>query len=240
MHIGILRCGVLPDTASQKYGDMPDIITAAFHTIDPSIRFSVFDAIAEPLPSLDSCDAFLCTGSTSSSYDNTPWINNLQTMIRKCANSGKKVLGICFGHQVILQALGGKVEPCERGWALGTAFNELHHQKQGMQPPLQKMDILAMHRDQVSQLPEGAELLANSQFCPYFMVQFCSNILTIQGHPEFTPDIMRNLMAVNIDNFPDHKIREATISIESQLDSYTVLQWMINFINQRPAQTGGK
>lgn len=229
-HIGILQCGALPEDIQEPYGDIPDMVITALQKIDPALTFSIFDAINDPLPELDTCDAYLCTGSTSSSYERTPWMLTLEEFIRECARKGKKLLGICFGHQLITQALGGKVAPCERGWALGTGFYELSSQKSWMHPPLGKLDILVMHRDQVSQIPERSQVIAHSQFCPYFMVLHSPHVLTIQGHPEFTPAILRHLTDSNIDNFTANKIREALSSLSAPIDADVTLQWMINFI----------
>lgn len=229
-HIGILKCGALDEDIQDPYGDIPDMVVSTFQRIDPSLQFTIFDAINDELPELDSCDAFLLTGSTSSSYERTPWILTLEDFVREGARSGKKLLGICFGHQLISQALGGKVEPCERGWALGTGFYELTTQKSWMNPSLGKLDILVMHRDQVAALPEKSQVIAQSQFCPYFMVQHGPNILTIQGHPEFSPDILRHLTDYNIDNFTSNKIREALTTMNAPIDSVAVVKWMVNFI----------
>lgn len=229
-HIGILQCGALPEDIQEPFGDIPEMVIDAFGKVDPALKFSIFDAINEELPELDACDVFLCTGSTSSSYERTPWILSLEDFVRNCACTDKKLLGICFGHQLITQALGGKVEPCDRGWALGTGFYELNSHKSWMTPALGKMDILVMHRDQVTGIPERSKTIAQSQFCPYFMVQHGPNILTVQGHPEFTPEILRFLADCNIDNFTPNKVREALTSLSAPLDAPTVIQWMINFI----------
>lgn len=229
-HIGILKCGALPEDIQEPYGDIPEMVVTAFQLVDPSLEFTIFDAINDELPELDACDAFLCTGSTSSTYERTPWILILEEFVRECARSGKKLLGICFGHQLISQALGGKVEPCDRGWALGTGFYELNSHKSWMVPSLGKLDILVMHRDQVVSIPERSQVIAQSQFCPYFMLQHGPNILTIQGHPEFNPSILRHLTDCNIDNFTPNKVREALTSLAATLDADVTLQWMINFL----------
>jgi len=103
-------------------------------------------------------------------------------------------------------------------------------QKSWMNPSLGKLDMLVMHRDQVAALPEKSQVIAQSQFCPYFMVQHGPNILTTQGHPEFSPDILRHLTDYNIDNFTSNKIREALTSLNAPIDAEAVVKWMINFI----------
>ena len=235
-HIGILQCGALNEEVQGPFGDIPDMVASAFQRIDPSLQFSIFDAINDELPEFDSCDAYLCTGSTSSCYEKTPWMLRLEEFIQDCAIKNKKLLGICFGHQLIAQALGGKVAPCDRGWALGTGFYELTTHKSWMRPPTGKLDILVMHRDQVASIPARSEVIAHSQFCPYFMVQHGPNVLTVQGHPEFTPNIIRHLTDSNIDNFTPNKIREALTSLIAPLDADATLQWMVNFINSESPQ----
>jgi GMP synthase-like glutamine amidotransferase len=113
---------------------------------------------------------------------------------------------------------------------LGTGFYELTTQKSWMKPSTGKVDVLVMHRDQITTLPEKSQIIAHSQFCPYFMVQHGPNILTIQGHPEFTPEVLQHLTDVNIDNFTANKIREAQATLSAPLDSANILQWMVNFI----------
>ena len=190
MNIGILKCDRVSDLFVSEHGQYPEMFTALLRPADPTIEFTLFDAERGELPTdIHTVDAYLITGSRHGVNDGFPWITQLEEFVRTLHAAQKKVIGICFGHQLIAKALGGKVIKSPKGWAVGMSQNRVVKEKEWMSPAKKEFNILVSHQDQVVELPMEAELLASSDFCPFYMMQVGSHFFTIQGHPEFTADI---------------------------------------------------
>lgn len=187
MKIGILEVEQLKPEIYKKYGSYGDMTIRLLGLIDENVSFQTYQAISGEYPKdSNKCDAFLITGSKASAYDKEPWIKQLEDYIKTLAEQQKKLIGICFGHQLIAQALGGKVEKSNKGWGVGVMASEILMNKPWMQPAQQQFSLLVSHQDQVIELPDGAERIACSDFCINSSYQVSNHILTFQGHPEFT------------------------------------------------------
>ena len=121
-------------------------------------------------------DGWLITGSSAGAYDDLPWIAPLEGLIRSIQASNRPLVGICFGHQIIAQALGGRVEKFTGGWCVGRHDYEIGGRA---------MPLNAWHQDQVVTLPPGARRLGASPFCENAVLAYGDSILTYQPHPEF-------------------------------------------------------
>ncbi|MFQ5419816.1 MAG: GMP synthase, partial [Anaerolineae bacterium] len=152
---------------------------------------------------LDECDAYLITGSLQGVYDSDPWIADLSRFIRAAYQAGKKLVGICFGHQIIAHALGGRAEKSAKGWGLGQRQFALTAVKAWMTPGMSSCGLYFAHQDQVVKLPPGAERLGGDEFCPNTMFTIGDQVLGIQGHPEFTSDFMTAVIASRQDTVPE-------------------------------------
>lgn len=128
----------------------------------------------------DEAEGWLITGSTAGAYEEHPWITPLEDTIRAIHARGLPLVGICFGHQIIAQALGGRVEKFAGGWCVG------HHVYQlgGREVPLN-----AWHQDQVVTLPPGARRLGQSPFCENAVLAYGDHVLSFQPHPEFDTEV---------------------------------------------------
>ena len=134
-----------------------------FDSIGAGFQYLVYDATVGELPdSPEVADAFLVTGSPCSVYDSDPWIAALADFVRRCAERQKKLLGICFGHQLIAQALGGQVEKSKAGWLLGLHQFDLYQQPTWMIPARSDCSLYFINQDQVITLPPGAQRLGGS------------------------------------------------------------------------------
>ncbi|KEQ19341.1 glutamine amidotransferase-related protein [Endozoicomonas numazuensis] len=232
MKLGILECDDVNPSLVETYGSYPQMFMKAFLSIDPLMTFRVYRAHCNELPE-DSgeCDAYLITGSKVSAYEQLGWISSLELWIQALAKTGKKLLGICFGHQVIAQAMGGVVEKSEKGWGVGQYTNEIIKSDIWMVPEKKQLNLLVSHQDQVLQLPENVEVIAGSPFCPNFLLQYNEQFLTVQGHPEFSKEYSAALMEHRRGAIiPEDTVRAALVSLQQKVDSQLMIQWMRQFL----------
>lgn len=232
MKIGILKCDKVSDEFVARHGQYPEMFAKLLRPVDPLIEFTVFDAEHEMLPpDIHAADAYLITGSRHGVNDGYPWIDQLEEFIRTLHAAKKKVIGICFGHQLIAKALGGKVIKSPKGWGVGMSQNQVVHQKDWMKPFKQEFNILVSHQDQVVDLPKGALVLAGSDFCPNYMMQIEEHFFSIQGHPEFTKEYSRDLMISREDSVDELKLAQGMKSLELHEDDSLIAQWIVNFLS---------
>lgn len=118
-----------------------------------------------------------------------------------------------------------------KGWGVGIAQNKVLQQKSWMHPFQEQFNLIISHQDQVVELPEEAEVLAGNDFCPYYMLQIGSHLLTIQGHPEFTKDYSRDLMLSREDTLNEDEFMRGMDSLQLHKDDQLIAQWMMRFIN---------
>lgn len=187
MKIGILETGLLPNELSADYGSYSQMFVTLLGGDDEHLQFVNFRVIENQFPeSVNECDGYLITGSKHAAYEDLPWIHRLKAFVREIHAANLPMLGICFGHQVIAEALGGKVEKFDGGWGIGRHEYQLLSPVVGLPENQQTLTINAFHQDQITQLPEGAKVFARSDFCAYAGLSYGDKILTVQAHPEFT------------------------------------------------------
>lgn len=189
MKIGILETG-LPPEELDTYSDYGNMLKNFITRVDNSegFEFEIYTVVKGHLPesALD-CDGWMITGSKHGVYENLPWMLSLQGLIREAHATGLPMVGICFGHQLIAEALGGTVEKSPKGWGVGLHDYSLTPQApEWMQTDSGGFTLNALHQDQISRLPEGSSVVASSEFCEYAALLYGDSIITFQGHPEFS------------------------------------------------------
>ena len=230
MKIGILQCDDVRDELQPEFGNYPAMFENLFAEIVPDWQFVTYRAVDGELPdSVDACDGYITTGSRFGVNDGDPWINQLEAFVATLASNRVKYVGICFGHQLLAKVLQGKVELSERGWGVGLSFNQIEARTPWMEPFQPSLDLVVSHQDQITQLPEGAEVLASSSFCPYYMLQYNRYLMSVQGHPEFGKAFSSALMELRKGSIPATRIREGQTSLAAPVDDRLMMQWIVNF-----------
>ncbi len=165
-----------------SYGAMTETMFAAAGV---PWQFERFNTTRGEYPdSFDAYDAVLLTGSKADSFSDEPWVRTLRERTTELLRQRKKLLGICFGHQLIACCLGADVGRAPQGWGMG----RMSYEWIGATPLKSTLNLLASHQDQVRSLPEGATLLARSEFCPIAAYSVGDHVFCIQPHPEFVED----------------------------------------------------
>ena len=231
IRVGILQADSVRVELQARYGDYPEMIETILRKANPKIKFRHYNVESGAYPQdLDECDGYVITGSKKSVYDDEVWIRVLMGFVRQLHEKQKKLVGICFGHQIIAQALGGETKAAEVGWGVGIHNSRIIGKKDFMASDLQTFGLLVSHKDQVATLPDGAELLATSEFCPNAMYTIGDHVLAFQGHPEFTRAYSRDLIEVRREILGEDTASAGLASLEKCPDGELVAQWIMSFL----------
>ena len=229
--IGILEAGTNRAEFVPNHGTYVDWFRRFFGD-GPTGGFAyrAFAAYDGHIPeSLAACDAYVITGSVHSLTEPKPWMRRLQDFVLRAAVD-RPVLGICFGHQLIADALGGRVERV--GWGIGAHRYRVHRPRPWMRPARPNFSILASHSDQVTDPPPNAEVLAGNAFCPIGMMQIGSTIMTLQNHPEMTKDFVADLYQVRKELIGAEDVAAALASLNEETDEALIRGWLRQFLTQ--------
>lgn len=238
MKIGILQADSVLEQFQPAHGDYPamieDVLRRAAEQLDMEVMFATFDVEhGEYPPGIDDCDAYVITGSKKSVYDDEEWIHRLMDYVRELHDVGKPTIGLCFGHQLVAEALGGKTRGAAVGWGVGIQTTNVMEQRWFMDPPLETVNLIHSHKDQVVDLPPGAELLAGSDFCPNSMFCIGDHVFTVQGHPEFDRAYSSDLMHMREEVLGPETFETGVASLEKPLQRDDVARWIMQFIAGR-------
>ncbi|HEU5482687.1 MAG TPA: type 1 glutamine amidotransferase [Sphingomicrobium sp.] len=225
MKLAILETGRPPDDLAERFGDYPSMFE---RLLDGDFDIETFDVQAGELPADPTdYDAYLITGSPAGVYDGMPWIAALLDFIRSAKD--RKMVGVCFGHQAMAEALGGRVEKSEKGWGAG-----LHrYSVVRLEPWMEAVNEIAApvsHQDQVVVQPPNTEVVATSEFTPYAALAWTDRpAISFQFHPEFEPDFAKALIVERYDKVPNPD--DAIASLDSPNDSARVAGWIRRFLS---------
>jgi GMP synthase-like glutamine amidotransferase len=188
MKLGIIRTGA-PPAAAQGFGSYPDMFRKLLG--EDAYAYAEFAVDAGELPAApEACDAYLVTGSACGVYDDLPWIGELKAFLN-AARGRAALVGICFGHQLMAEAFGGRVIKSPKGWGVGEHVYRILSREPWMDDGMGdagQIRLPASHQDQVVAPPPGAEVFAGSDFSPFGgLVWRNQPAISLQLHPEFEP-----------------------------------------------------
>lgn len=210
MKIGILQCGHLPKAITARWGDYDTLYPQLLN--GHGFEFTPYFVVDGQFPDhIGATDGWLVTGSRHGAYEDHDWIPPLEDLIRQIRDAGQPLVGVCFGHQIIAQALGGRVEKFGGGWAIGATQYDL---------PEGRLTLNAWHQDQVTQRPPGAQVLASNGFCENAMLGYGDRIWSLQAHPEFEAGFLADLIRENRGgSAPDAVLDAAEARLAQPLDN---------------------
>ncbi|MDP3519430.1 MAG: hypothetical protein Q8S02_02295 [Hydrogenophaga sp.] len=198
----------------------------------PSWTFEVVPVKDGVLPaSPQAFDGYVITGSPASvNDDRLPWVGPLLDFIWAVDAARQPLIGLCFGHQAVARALGGRVERNAAGWGLGAALTNWPAPRPWMTPFKGRTTLMAAHNEQVTLMPEGAECLGGSDFCPIGSMQIGQHIWTTQYHPEMPLVFMQALLGYLNDKLDAATLARAHGSLTTAADVQLFGQWMVQFL----------
>jgi GMP synthase-like glutamine amidotransferase len=231
MKVALLQSDNVMEKLQPEFGSYSGMVRSMFDGVDVELEFEIFDCQQGQYPDdIQRYDFYVTTGSKASAFDDEDWIRELVTFVKRLDENQKKLIGICFGHQIIALARGGEVERSNKGWGVGIANNRIVTQPEWMSGTSVKLDMLVSHRDQISDLPSDTQIIAQSDFCPYFVVQWGDHFLSIQGHPEWKPEYSRALMNERRGLIPDDRIDVGMQSLHQAPDGPLFVDWILDFV----------
>jgi GMP synthase-like glutamine amidotransferase len=224
MKIGILETGHPPGDLARTYGSYPQMFAKL---LGPGFEVESYDVQAGQLPDPAAHGAYLITGSPAGVYDHLPWIEPLLQFIREAKQA--KMVGVCFGHQAMAEALGGHVEKSDKGWGAGLHTYTVVRSELWIDSA-RTIAIPASHQDQVIVQPPNTEVVAASDFTPFASLAWTDRpAISFQFHPEFSPAFAKALIEKRYDVVPDP--HAAIASLDAPNDNEVVGGWIRNFLN---------
>jgi GMP synthase-like glutamine amidotransferase len=226
MKVAILETGVPPQPLIERFGTYPQMMAAM---LGPGFETESWDVASGALPA-DPADreACLITGSPAGVYEDHDWIPPLIEFLR-AAKGKTKLVGICFGHQIMAKAFGGRVEKSERGWGIGLQRYDIIEHAAWMEPAASSFAIPISHQDQVVEQPPASRVLGRNDFSPYGLLAYDDQpAISFQGHPEFDPDFAKALIELRRVQLPDPD--PAIASLDQPNDRAMVGEWVRSFL----------
>ena len=231
MKIGILKTDDVRESLVGEFGEYPEMFERLLRLADPGVESAAYEVQRGDYPDdIDEVDAYLITGSKASVYDDADWIRDLMAFVQTLHERKKKLIGICFGHQLVAHALGGRTEKSPKGWGIGVHRHELNDAGKRVTEASEGFDVIVSHQDQVTVPANGAETLAGSAFCPVAMCRVDDHILTMQGHPEFEPEFAQRLFELRREQLGAELADEGIRSLTTPVDNTQIARWIVRFI----------
>lgn len=223
------------DRFRAEFGDYPAMFARLLETANlacPSPRelvIETYDATQQEFPQTRACDAYLITGSRHSVYADLPWIPPLVAFVTAALAAQRKIIGICFGHQLLAHYFGGETRAARTGWSVGVQRTQLLCDDSWRLPAVGEIGLLSSHKDQVSRLPEGARRIASSTACPIAGFVVGEQVLTLQGHPEFSKGYSAALMQLRQELIGEETYQRGMASLDEETHEAVVGRWILNF-----------
>jgi GMP synthase-like glutamine amidotransferase len=242
MKIGILETGLIREELADRNDSYPVMFERLLGLDGRKLDFAAYSVLRGEMPgSIYDCDGWLITGSRYGVYEQLDWMLELEDFIRQLAQAERPLIGICFGHQIIAAALGGKVVKSDLGWKVGVQHYDVDRRYDWMGESPPSVAMHAYHQDQIVDCPPTAEVFLSSAGCPIAGLSYGESIISVQAHPEIEESYERDLLEMFAGSVIPLEVAQqgiATLDAGTQVDSPLVANWFVEFFLTREAKTG--
>lgn len=223
MLIGILQTGHAPEALRAGFGEYPDMFARLL--AGRGFSFESYAVVDGRFPaSVHAAEGWLLTGSRHGAYEDLPFIAPLEQFIRAAREARVPMVGICFGHQIIAQALGGRVEKDRGGWVVGPQTYDFDGAA---------VRLNAWHQDQVIAPPPDAEVVGRNAGCPYAALKYDDWAYTVQAHPEYSDAFIEGLIETRGRGVvPGPRIEAAQRAMGAPNDAVAIADRIATFFHQ--------
>jgi GMP synthase-like glutamine amidotransferase len=229
--VGLLMVGHVDPRSRHIAGDYPELFADILGPVGIDlVRYDLDEGRFPDDPW--ECEGWICSPSRMSTYDPVDWLADAEELLRRIVAAEAPYVGICFGHQLLAQALGGRVERSEHGWGVGVQRYEVVADRPWMDPLVSEVDLIASHQDQVTVLPDAAELLFRADYCPHGGFAVGERAWTIQVHPEFVPPLADHLLAGRVELIGAERVARARATLGRPLSRQVLARWIARFFEQ--------
>ena len=235
MKLTIIQTGEVPAPLRERFGPYRKMFERMFDQTGQGFRYeTVAVSDGEPFPDPGALEGIVITGSAAGVYDDLPWLDPLRAFIRDAYGKRTPMLGICFGHQVMADALGGDVRKSEKGWGLGRHSYGVKARPGYMRGAPDLLAVACSHQDQVIAPPREAEVILSSDFTPNAGLSYRNGAaLSFQPHPEFIDDYTLALAELRRGRAPDEVVETALASVVTPSSSDAVAGYIGQFFKGR-------
>lgn len=233
--ITIIETGLVPREHRERHGSFPDMFERMVRTEDPAATVEIISIPnGDALPHPRQLEAVLITGAAAGVYDGLEWIAPLEDFVRAAYANKTPMVGVCFGHQLIAQALGGTVRKSEKGWGIGRHVYQVLPENGVVDGDA--VAIAASHQDQVIEPPDDALTILSSDFTPHAGLLYANGAtLTVQPHPEFDVEFAQVCCELRDGKVPEDVVAKAKDSLTQPLDSAKLGGAITRFLVKRAA-----
>lgn len=233
MQVTLIETGRPPAGLGGMFPGYPEMIASLLGGPGPDLSFARLALIdGEALPDPAACEAIVITGSAFGVYDATSWMEPLRNFIRGAFSARTPMVGVCFGHQIIADAMGGEVARSQKGWGVGRHVYTLVRQADWMTQAGAVVRLSASHQDQVIRPPQNAVTLAASPHTEHAILAYRdAPVISFQAHPEFSDAYAAALITARRGAQLSPQLADAALaSLADPHDNALVASWIVNFL----------
>lgn len=231
MKLTLIMVGQTPTPMQEQFKRNPPLFQNMFGS--DGFEFDTVRVLeGETLPAADTLQGIVITGSAAGVYENHTWLDPLRAFIRDAYQAKTPMLGICFGHQIMADALGGEVRKSEKGWGIGRHVYRLTGNPDFMSGMPQEVAIAASHQDQVITAPTCSTVFLSSNFTPNAGLIYDNGAaVSMQPHPEFEQDYSKALVELRRnDPLNDDEVAAGKATLDAPVDSQEVAKRLARFL----------